>query len=206
MEPTDKQINALKELFNIGVRRGAAVLDSMLNAHIRLEVPSLLIISPKDLMGALDDYQSDRISAVGMDFEGKVTGTSHLVFLKNAASALVRALVGNESTESDYDTIRDGTLCEVGNIVLNAVLGSIANLLQLDFRYSIPSYTEENIESLLGADQGDTDEKVLLARTSFKIDELHIKGEIVIFMKIRAIADLLKALVASNLYKRSRQP
>jgi hypothetical protein len=52
---------------------------------------------------------------------------------------------------------------------------------------------------LLGAGQDDTDEKVLLARTCFKIDELHIEGEIVIFMKIKAIADLLKALDASNL-------
>jgi chemotaxis protein CheC len=199
MEPTGKQINALKKLFNIGVRRGAAVLDSMLNARIQLEIPNLLVMSPKDLIGALEDFQNDRISAVEMDFKGKVTGTSHLVFLKNAASALVRALVGNESTESNYDEIRDGTLCEVGNIVLNAVLGSIANLLQLEFRYSIPSYTEENIESLLGAGQDDTDEKVLLARTCFKIDELHIEGEIVIFMKIKAIADLLKALDASNL-------
>lgn len=48
MALTDKQSDALKELINIGVGRGASALNMMLNSHIRLQVPFVKVLSPTD--------------------------------------------------------------------------------------------------------------------------------------------------------------
>lgn len=190
-----EQLEAIKELCNIGVGKGASVLNTMLSCHISLSIPNIKIVSSEDFGKELKLFAGDNsISAVSLGFEGKISGSAQLMFPTETASSLVAVLVG-EDDDLDMDALRAGTFCEVGNIVLNGVMGSISNILDFTFDYSVPEYIETDPENFINKPSGKGQEShVLLARTRFTIDELDIDGDIALFMQIGAIRTLVETI------------
>jgi chemotaxis protein CheC len=65
MDLTADQIDALKELINIGIGRAAGVLNTMLHSHIRLRVPVVEIFSPSALKEEMQRTEGETFSAGG---------------------------------------------------------------------------------------------------------------------------------------------
>ncbi len=179
---------------NIGVGRGASVLNTMLNSHITLQIPFVKMLSCDELKAELDMVGKDRLASVNLLFKGLFSGNAKLLFPSESALKLVTALTGEEPNASDLDSILAGTLSEIGNIVLNSVMGSISNLLQLSLSYSVPNYIEGNVNSLFNMDKIAPKADILLARTRFIIEEFNVEGDIVIFFEVGSFDKLLASL------------
>lgn len=187
------QIDVLQELINIGVGRAAALLNRMIATHIKLYVPELRILSPEDLQALYLEQSQTPFAAVRLSFSGKFTGTSALVFPPDSASKLVSVIIGEDSLSLDMDSIRIGTLQEVGNIVLNGVMGSIGNVLNEHIIYSPLDYFEGQFASLVQFDQDETS-TVLLARARFDVEQLSIGGDIIILFHLGTFDVLLQSM------------
>jgi chemotaxis protein CheC len=198
MKPTPDQIDVLKELINIGVGRAAGMLNDMLQSRVQLQVPYVKIFSPLTLQEEMDKLGSDKLSTVRLTFKGPFSGIASLVFPPDSAAKLVDILTGEEPGDTDLDSIRIGTLTEVGNIILNGVMGSIGNVLERHINYSVPAYMEDNIEHLLLADGLDSNTTILLAHTRFTIEQLHIEGDIILLFEVGSFDALLVAIDAIN--------
>lgn len=191
-----EHIDALAEMINIGIGRGASVLNTMLRSHIRLQVPYVRVVSHTGLRDEIRALGRSKLATVVLPFRGDFSGTAELVFPAESASKLVTAVTGDIQEDLDFDSVQAGTLCEVGNIVLNGVMGSISNLLQTPFSYVVPSYTEAHIDSLMAARNSEPGSAVLLARTRFTIEELEVEGDIVLFLGVGSLDRLLAAIDA----------
>lgn len=90
------------------------------------------------------------------------------------------------------DTVRSGTLIEVGNIILNAIMGTVSNMLEYQLNFSQPEYTETRqlLKSVLYPDVKSSPGFVVLANASFMIKELEIKGNILIVFQLGSIGNL----------------
>ena len=196
MREIDEQtIDAIREIVNIGVGRAAGQLQEMTGSHIRLQIPSIKIV-PFNEIAALENtlISGDTLSAVLLDFKGTFSGISAVVFPPESAAVLVMLLTGEQEKSPELDAMRIEALKEVGNIIINAVMGSIANVLSEHLVYSIPTYYEGPIVNLAGLKRKSVnDECVLLARTNFLVEKLHVKGDILLILEIGS----LEALVAS---------
>lgn len=190
---TPDQIDALREFINIGVGRSAAMLNEMLQFPIKLHVPHIRIFKYSELKKELHKFSQERLSSVQLDFNGSLKGIAELVFPSTSAAKLVATLTGEEIGSPDLDSVRAGTLCEIGNIVLNGVMGSISNLLKKHFNYSVPKYHEENFEQLV---ESSMEENVvyLLGETHFEIEKLRIDGEIILLFELGAFEELKTAI------------
>lgn len=186
--------DVLQEIINIGLGRGANVLNTMVGSHVALQVPSLKILSPDEFEQEIREYGKEPFVCVNLPFRSNFSGVAELVFPLQSASELITALTRGQPDNGDMDSIRTGTLCEVGNIVLNAVMGTISNLIGFKFDYSIPCCTEGDSKSLLPLHMTMLDPKVLLAHTHFKIEDLEIHGSIILFFGIRSFDKLLEAV------------
>jgi len=194
MKLTVEQIDALKELINIGVGKAASVLSEMVRCHIRLQVPFIKILLPAELKSEMEELGRYRVAAVRLGFKGPFSGSAALVFPPDSASKLVAVLTGEESGTHDLDSVRVGTLSEVGNIVINGVMGSISNVLKQSINYSLPNYIEDNIDNLLTLGKHDPNATVLLARTRFTIEQLYIEGDIILIFEVGSFDSLLAAI------------
>ncbi len=193
MTPTSEQIDVLRELVLIGMGRAAGILNEMLHHQIQLHVPDIKVFPAKDLKREITKVETMRLSAVQMGFKGSFSGTAALLFPSESASNLVDLLSGEDWGNFDMDSIRIGTLTEVGNILINGVMGSIGNVLNQSIQYSLPSYTEITIKNLVASHCPEPTSAILLAQTSFNIDALQIKGNIVLLFE-SAFDELLFAI------------
>lgn len=195
MKLTDRQLDALQEIVNIGIGQAAGILNDMIDSPIRLQIPYLQILSPTDVQEQLEIHlDGEQIASVQLKFTGSFGGIAQLVFPTNSAAMLVAMLTGEEIGSYDLDSVKIGTLSEVGNIVINGVMGAISNVLQQRLNYSIPSYMEGTITTLLVSGSLSTDIVVLLAQTRFIIEKLHIEGDIILIFNVNSFDTLLTAI------------
>jgi len=194
------QLDALQELINIGVGRSAQMLNQMLDVHVQLHVPLVKVLPSTVLEHELaQQLGPEPISTVQLGFRGPFSGLAQLVFPTASAARLVSALMSEDTDESDdLDALRTGTLSEVGNIVLNGVMGMISNLLHQHLDYSIPIYAEERIDHLLSIKSMPQGDVVLLAQTRFLIEKLLVTGDIILLFNIGSF-DTLLTVITDNL-------
>ncbi|MGB0909920.1 MAG: chemotaxis protein CheX [Nitrospirales bacterium] len=192
MQLTTLQLDILQELINIGVGKAAGVMNEMLHSPLELSVPRVVIVDPDHL----DTLGKTSCATVCQGFKGQFNGTAALVFPPESASTLVAALTGEEAHGLDLDELRTGTLTEVGNIVLNGVMGAIANTLKEHIEYNVPSFQECSLEELLKIQVEDEKKVCLLAETSFRTKDLELEGSVYILFEVGSFNILLEAINA----------
>lgn len=195
MELTTDQLDALKELINVGVGQSAGMLNEMIEFRIRLQVPNIKLFSLSELQSELGERLGpEQLASVQLGFGGSFSGTAQLVFPTESAATLVAVLTGEEPGSPDLDALKIGTLTEVGNIVINGVMGSISNMLAQPLDYEVPAYIEEDINHLITNKDPQQQSDVLLAQARFNVDELQVQGDIILFFGVGSFETLLLAI------------
>lgn len=194
MNVTADQLDALQELINIGVGRAASLLNEMIDSHIRLEIPFVKVLTASEAYRELAiRFDSDSLAAVRLGFTGSFSGTAGLIFPTESASTLVAVLTDEEPGTADLDAVKIGTLSEIGNIVINGVMGSIGNVLKQHMNYTLPVYLEDTIDNLL-LSTNVSNSKILLAQARFTIEELEIIGDIILVFEVATFEKLINII------------
>ena len=193
MQLSPEQLDAIKELLNIGVGRAASILNEMTDCHVVLSVPEVRVTTSENDAASFSELGDERVSGVHLGFDGSFAGTAALMFPTGSVSKLVAVLTGEEVGTPDLDAVSAATLSELGNIVINGVMGSIANLLEQELTYGMPSYTEKTVDDLMHDATG-TKTATLFARTQFGVEQLDLRGQIVLVFEIASFDTLLEAI------------
>lgn len=192
----DEILDALREIINIAVGRAAGTLNELLGHHVTLEVPQVAVLQPEDLLNHVTRQSGESVSLVVLQFKGPYNGLSTLLFASDSASKLVDLLVGEEVPVEELDAIKTGTLAEVGNILLNAVMGSIGNVLGTKLSYSIPSYQEGNLGLILQP-MLQHESSALEVTTRFTVQSRQIVGEFLLLFEIGSFDAFVASLQAA---------
>ena len=135
--------DALKEFINIGFGRAAGQLSEIINLHVLLNVPEIAIMDYKDL----NDYVSNEIkdekdySIIEQFFIGTFKGVAFLVLPYSEGKRLLNLFNdydGSLVEKYGIDVLERETLVEVGNIIISACVGEIAEILKTSVTYSPP--------------------------------------------------------------------
>lgn len=141
--------DALKELFNIGMGRAAASLSRMVGDELLLSVPYLDILPPQAVARFIEKPHVETVSAIRQQFSGPFNGTALLIFPEADSLELVGTLIGEGLPLEHLGELEQESLLEVGNIVLNACLGSFANLMGAEITFDLPSFLKGQCLALL---------------------------------------------------------
>lgn len=190
---SEELLDALKEIINIGVGKAAGTMNELLGHHIALEVPQVSIIQPDTLGTEAVPHQHETVSLVTLEFSGQFSGITTLLFTPDSASKLIDLLVGEETPLDELDAIKTGTLTEVGNILLNAVMGSIGNVLKSRLTYALPSYREGTVADVILPLVGQ-ESAVLEVTTRFTVQDRQIVGEFLLMFEVGSFERFIEAL------------
>ncbi|TWT90689.1 hypothetical protein Mal64_10840 [Pseudobythopirellula maris] len=138
MSLSPSQIDALTEAVSIGVGRSACSLSDMIDRWVHLHTPSLSVCNPGGLCDALDSDGGPYDTAVVLEFAGEINGRAMLAFSQQSGAELARIFGNQVQRDSGPGIDQSAILEEIGNVVLNGVLGSIANLFEIGFAYQTP--------------------------------------------------------------------
>lgn len=204
----DRQEDALKEYMNLFIGQAGSLLSEMLNKKIKLTTPKILYVKPEQENQEIDEKPSILNSYVvssSIEFGSAFSGTAQLIFPTPSSQMLVKLCLGEEDdidtgdnlTDIEYDVIR-----EIGNVLLNSVLGGLGNLLEVRLDYSLPEvqsyfFPEKEKEMLYNEDT-----YTFIILNSFSVEEVHIDGVIIMVLNMESILELIKKLdeVLVNVY------
>ncbi|MCE1188727.1 MAG: chemotaxis protein CheC [Ignavibacteria bacterium] len=189
----NEQVDLFREMINVGVGKSAALLHEMIDAHIKLYVPNVWFTSINELREYLKQTHDTHNSAIKLNFNGPFSGIAEVVFPYESAVNLVALLTGEDADSPDMDKIRVGTLNEVANIILNGVMGSIANILDDTFSYSVPVYLEGDYNFFL-LNEVKEDSVVLMNETHFEAKSLNVEGKILLALQMSSFEKLKSGL------------
>lgn len=190
----DLHRDALTEIINIGVGQAGNALNTMLAMHVELSVPEIKVLEPEDVQQELAPLDKSSLATVILRFSGPVPGKAALLFPPESALNLVTLLVQEEPGDTDLDSIRSEALTEIGNIVLNSVLGNFANILSMDLEYSLPDFMFETSVHDLLQQEGGEGHSIILAKAHFKVREHSIAGDILLLFGINSMTELSSML------------
>ncbi len=134
---TAGQLDALKEISNIGMGHAATALSQLIGENIILRVPRVKITNmaavPEILGGA-----EQVVVGITLQMLGDARGSILLIFPHESAHRLISRLLGQREKHLILDEIGVSTLKEVGNILASAYLSALATLLGLNLIPSVP--------------------------------------------------------------------
>jgi chemotaxis protein CheC len=193
MDVDNESLDAITETINIGVGKSASLLNKMTGSHIRLQVPKLSVVRFKDLEKTSWNLSADqKISSVLQEFQGNFSGVTAIIFPPESATSLVMLLSGENEPGPEMDAIRMETLKEVGNIIINSIMGSISNILSQHLSFSIPVYYEGKLSGVKAIQRNiNDDDWVIVAYTQFQIESKHIEGIILILLEVGSLEHLV---------------
>jgi chemotaxis protein CheC len=192
---TELELDALGELVNIGVSRAAASLGTMVGEQVLLSVPSVVLVSRSRAAELISASRLDLLVAVRQEFHGDVSGRALLIFPEKNSLELVRAVAGEELSLEDILELEHEALAEIGNIILNACIATVANLLQRSLTMSLPEIVRGTSEGLFDLTVSLAEDVVLFVHINFRLKGRQVVGYVAMVMDFASLASL-RQLVA----------
>ena len=196
MQLNEVQHDALVELLNIGFGRAGASLSRLTGHRVLLEVPQVSIHPIHQLHGFLQEVVEDEVASVHQIFSGPVAGDALLMLDPIAASALKELLTSEPALPLALDASTREVLTEVGNIVLNACVGTFGNLLQMQIGFSVPSINVATVQAVLDSLESASDgfRYALVVTAGFRLRDAEVTGYVVIVLSVQSLNRLLGAV------------
>lgn len=201
----------LKEIFNISVGKAASILSEIMNKKIVLDVPNLEIINSKTDELRLENYSPKILNGTLMvssiSFQEELTGQANLIFPAEKMRNFINICLNTDEKEDLYDIdftdIDFDVIKEIGNIILNCIIGEIGNYLNINLKYTLP---EVKIFDKIDFNKDIFNEEykyILMLYITFKIDNTRIEGGILIDLTIKSLKKLLAkiAVLEDELYE-----
>jgi chemotaxis protein CheC len=166
---TDLQLDALRELANIGSGTAGTALSSLLGCAIDLAVPSASALELADAVEAAGD-PADLVWGVVVPVSGHVDATALLV-IPDADATTICAMLG---ADTDTETGRSA-LGEIGNIMVGAYVGALATMTGFELDLRPPQTTHDMLGAVVSsvlAAHSDEQELALVLDS-----ELELEGE-----------------------------
>jgi chemotaxis protein CheC len=196
MELTAVQQDALVELLNIGFGRAAASLSQLTGHRVLLEVPQVTLQSVEEVGDALERVVHGHVASVHQIFDGPVAGDALLILDESGAAMLKELLTNEPALPLAIDASAREVITEIGNILLNACLGTFGNLLKVQVSFSVPHLSIEHVgailESLKIGRQGIR--YALVVHAGFRLRDTHVTGYMVIVLSVASLDRLIRAV------------
>ncbi len=166
------QLDALREVANIGAGHAATALSQMTDRRIFISVPEVIGIQHDDLAQRLALPDGQQMVVVATSIMGDLTGKTALTLGAGDAQRLCNCLLRRESTpEGQLDCTNESTLKEVGNILTGAYLNALATFMGMMLLPSVPELINADAWTFLGANDVENKNIVLCAATEFSFLE-----------------------------------
>jgi chemotaxis protein CheC len=195
MEFTEVQRDALVELLNIGFGRAGASLSKLTGHRVILEVPHVAIHPVDHLSATLREVMHQDVASVHQIFSGPVSGDALLMLDPVAAAALKELLTSEPALPLELDASSREVLTEVGNILLNACIGTFGNLLKVPIAFSVPDIDIASVQSVVHKLlDGGGFRYALVVTAGFRLRDAEVTGYVVIVLTVQSLTRLLIAI------------
>ncbi|MDD2585234.1 MAG: chemotaxis protein CheC [Syntrophomonadaceae bacterium] len=196
------QLDALKEIGNIGSGNAATALAQLVQAKIEMSVPIVTIlpfVSVTNLLGGADKH----VMGIYLAVDGSATASILFILPVDQACLLVDMLLGKKLGETSIDKFGDmesSAMMELGNILSATYLNAMSVFTNLTFIPSVPALGIDMAGAIIDAilaQFGEIADHVLVMETKFKKDDYDVVGHFFLLPEPESLNRILSALGVS---------
>ena len=193
------QLDALREVANIGAGHAATALSQMTNRTIMIAVPEVNVRALEDvtdLVGSPDTI----IAAVMMHMMGDLTGRTLVLFPESSARTLCDILLRRPpGTTGEFGAMEQSGIKEAGNILASAYLNALSDFMGMMLVPSVPGLVVDLSAAILTTaylNFGHERDFVFCVDTSFRVEGTEpLRGHFLLLPdmpSLRAIFDAIR--------------
>jgi chemotaxis protein CheC len=192
------QIDALREVANIGAGHAATALSQMTDRRIMITVPQINIARLEDVPNLLGE-PTDVVAAVLMHMLGDLTGRTLLLLPESAGRRLCDMLLRRPpGTTKVYDVLEQSCLKEAGNILSGAYMNALSDFMGMLLLPSVPSLVVDLAAAVLTTTYlnfGHERDFVFCVETEFQIEaEEGLRGYFLLLPDLASLKAIFDAI------------
>ena len=192
------QLDAMREVANIGAGHAATALSQMTNHVIMISVPEVSIIKLEDVDRILGE--PDEVVAGGMvKVLSDVTGRTVQIFPGPSAVKLTSMLVGGAEPEfpEGFGEMHQSTLKEIGNIIVGAYLNALSDFMGMLLIMSVPAIAIDMAGAVMTTSYlnfGDAKDFVFCVNTVMMMDGAEIRAHFLLIPDDASLGVMLREM------------
>ncbi|GAA0115835.1 chemotaxis protein CheC [Clostridium senegalense] len=189
---TDLQLDALREVGNIGIGNSATALSNLLNKKVDITFPKVNLIPYEEIF---ENDAEDLAYAVVIRVLGDAPGNMLFIIDENSLLDIISSLCGQCGNEVNEMGL--SVLAEVGNIISSTYINAIASLTNLNLTLSVPAVASDMIGAILSTtfmEAGQYGESVLDIETEFIQENETLNGHFYYIPMPGSLEKILKSL------------
>ena len=195
----ESQLDAMREVANIGAGHAATALSQMTNRKIMITVPR---VNVRPLEEACDivGTPGEVIAAILMHMMGDLTGRALLMFPQPAARTICDFLLRREmGTTQNFGEMEKSALKEAGNILASAYLNALSDFMGMMLVPSVPSLTIDLSGAILTSAHlnfGHDRDYAFCVETSFRVEgtDESLGGHFLLLPDIASVRSIFDAI------------
>lgn len=191
------QLDALKEIGNVGAGNSATALSQLINRKIDMTVPQIAIMplgDVPDVVGGPDAM----VAGVFLRVYGPAPSSILFLLPRDSAFALVDMLMGREQGyTTSLNSMDESALMEIGNILAGAYLNALSHFTKLTLLPSIPSLAMDMAGAILSViliQLGEMGDHALVIETEFTTENDGVKGHFFLIPDPGSLSTILAAI------------
>ncbi len=192
LELSEMQYDLLKELFNLGIGNAAASLSQLVNQEVILSVPTLIFETKDELVQRLG--VDERVISVSQAMDGPFSMNSMIVFSPEDSFDLVKQLLDQHLSDETLAELQSEALSEIGNIVLNACIGVIADALGESFSIELPVFRDAPAIDMLEDAMDEGTNILLTIIVKMELRQNNVEGHLVFILNTDSMGNLYNTL------------
>ncbi len=193
------QIDALREVANIGAGHAATALSQMTGQTIMISVPRINIARLEDITTQITAPE-EPVAAVLMHMLGDLTGRTLLVFPRPTAIRLSELMLRRpEGSSKGLGELEQSAIKEAGNILSGAYMNALSDFMGMMLLPSPPSLAVDMSQAVLstayvqfGADR----DYVFCVESEFYMKDIdeHLRGFFLLLPDTASLQAILRAI------------
>ncbi len=193
---SEKYVDVLKEIGNIGAGNAMTALSQMLQCKVDMRVPQVRLLDFSEV-GTIMGGEEKTMCGILLGVEGDITGSIMFLIELEAAKGLIKKLMmGYESGQPAFDEMELSALKEISNIITGAYLNSLSTLTNLMIYPTPPSLCIDMAGAILSVpaiEFGIIGDHILLIQSQF-YDDVEIDGYFILIPDLPSYEKILSAL------------
>lgn len=198
-ELKELQLDALREVANIGAGHAATALSQLTDRRIMISVPQIYVERLEqvpDLLGDSDEV----VAAVLMHMLGDLTGRMLLVVPQSNALLLSDLLLRREpGTTTEFGDLEQSSLKEAGNILGGAYMNALSDFMGMMLLPSVPSLAVDLAGAVLSTTHlsfGRDKDVVFCVETNFHFEEADatLRGHFLLLPDLASLKTIFDAI------------
>lgn len=193
---TQIQLDALREIGNIGSGHAATALSTLLQRRIDMSVPEVWAVSYEQVASVIGQMDSPQ-AVVYVKVEGEAPGKAVFFFPIKSAEVVVQTLLGSSDPVNVFENeMAQSALKEVGNIMVSSFLIALTQFSGIPLQASVPALAVDMAGAILDAillEEGSLEDTVLFIDTQLS-GIPQIEGQFIFLPNDGSLRKLLGAL------------